>query len=209
MNRAGSLKTRGFTLLELIVALTVLSVVSTIGITGFFRITEHWNDTVLTMRLNNEATGAFESFAADFQTVLSEQVAGNEIRGLQADMEDNVRFWRMSFEDDRIIMPVERHHPITGDRERLMIDYAIERNGGSGRLVRGVTDFAASGDGVRTVVANDIAGMRIQYFDGRDWRSQWDASSMPKLVRVSLSVMDNARPDRHISRVAVFRIQVK
>ncbi len=210
MSRQTHFNHQGFTLLELIVVMTVLSVVSTIGVTGFFRMTDYWNEVMLTTRLNKALTHAFASITADFDTILSGRVTGSGLRGQQADTEDNVRFWRLAFEDDRITLPVEQYNPIADARERLVVQYAIERTGEDARLVRNVVDAgSAAHNGIKTSVASGITGMRIQYFDGRDWRNQWDAVTMPELVRVSLSAMDGARPDRHIARMAVFRIQVR
>ncbi len=210
MSRRSYFNPQGFTLLELMVVLTVMSVVSTIGVTGFFKMTDYWNEVMLTTHLNKALTHAFASIATDFDSVLSARVMGSGLRGQQADTEDNVRFWRLSFEDDRITLPVEQYNPIDDARERLVVQYVIERTGEGARLTRNVVDAgSATHNGIKTNIASGITGMRVQYFDGRDWRNQWDAVTMPELVRISLSAMDGVRPDRHISRMAVFRIQVR
>ncbi len=210
MKRPSSCIPAGFTLLELILVLTIMSIVSTLGVTGLFRMTLYWNDLQSTLRMNAAATHAFESFAKDFESVLSARVVGVGLRGQQADIEDNVRFWRLSFEDDSLTAPVEQYNPLTGAQERLSVQYAIDRHEDEPRLVRTTTPLGdAVRSGTQSVAASGIVGMRIQYFDGNDWRGNWDGSAMPEMVRVSLSMMADNRTDQHLSRVATFRIHVK
>ena len=59
-----------------------------------------------------------------------------------------------------------------------------------------------------TAVYQGISGFRIHYFDGTTWRNQWQERFMPEAVRVSLAVMENMRTDKHLSRMATFRIHV-
>ena len=101
----------GFTLFELLLALTIVSVVSTIGATGFFKLTAYWNDLLLTNRANQRATDIFTIMTSDFENTLSSEVTDISLQGSTADFQDNRRFWRLDFEDDRLSLPVEAYNP--------------------------------------------------------------------------------------------------
>ncbi len=209
MQRAGK-QHRGFTLLELLVTLSVLSVVSTIGLTGLFRITMHWNDLQAIMSLNKAATLAFSSFADDFENTLSAAVSDTDFEGRHDETSGMVQHWRVVFEDDSIAFPVEIFNPVTEQHERMRIRYAIERTNHTTQLLRTAValDEEDASRGNISVVATDIAGMRIRYYDGSNWHDHWDAPESPVLVRVSLSMMDQQRPDRQLARSATFPIHI-
>lgn len=201
--------TSGFTLFELMLAMTILSVVSTIGASGFFKITSQWNELLLTQRLNESATRAFSEMAGDFENILPAHIGGVGLRGQHADTEDNERFWRLAFEDDRIALPVEYQNPVTGTWQRYLVRYEIDRSADAPFLVRTVRALNSDTDHeTRTSAFPGITGMRIHYFDGSIWRSQWERDDMPAAVRVSVSVMDGMRADKHLARMASFRIFV-
>jgi len=201
---------RGFTLIELLVVLTLMSVISTIGMTGFLRMTTYWNDLQADTNLNKDISRAFISFADDFENLLAPAVCGVSMVGKHADVVDNTTFWRISFEDDSIAMPVEVFNPLSQQRERLLVTYAVERDGEAPVLVRSaVTLGEAETKGGRVAVANNIVGMRLRYFDGNQWHNTWNASMPPKIVRVSLSAIDGGRVDRNVSRTTAFAIKIQ
>lgn len=199
----------GFTLFELLLALTIVSVISTIGATGFFKLTDYWNDLLLTNRENQIATDIFAVMASDFENTLSSEVTNISLQGSTADFQDNRRFWRLDFEDDRISLPVEAYNPSLGIWERRLVRYEIDRNDGEPQLIRYARPLDA-GPSVekQTALFPGVSGIRIHYFDGETWRNQWQEDSMPKAVRISLAVMENLRADKHLSRMATFRIFV-
>ena len=200
----------GFTLFELLVALSILSVVSTIGATGFFKITGHWNEARMAQRVNQTATLAFAAIAADIENIISHEVGGVGLRGQMADTEDNLRFWRLSFEDDRMTLPVEYADQATGTRKRHIVRYEIDRGGETPRLRRfsGALGTGMSA-GKPTAEFPGVTGMRINYFDGQSWRGYWDKNELPRAIRVSLSLMEDMRIDKHLARVATFRVYVQ
>ncbi len=210
MKRERLFTSRGFTLLELTVVLTVLSVASTIGMTGLFRMTAYWNELQANMRLNGLATRVFASMADDFDHAVSTQVCDAEFQGRRNEAKEQIHLWRIAFEDDQLAFPVEILNPVTGQRNRLIVHYAIERNAGASRLTRSVSapDADSAARTRKQVIAPDVVGMRIQYFDGMEWRESWYEPEPPRLVRVSVSVMDSSRPDRQLARTASFPIRV-
>ena len=200
----------GFTMLEIIVVLSLMGVVGTIGITGFFRITEYWGVLQENLRLNKSAANAFDAFSKDIDNMLSSEVAGVALQGIHANTEDNIHFWRITFEDDSITFPAQIINPLTLELERLLITYAINRGDQEPRLVRS-TSLLENPDDITgaTLIAEDVTGMRIQYFDGNTWQEEWNQPTSPRLVRISLSLIDGNRTDGQLARVATFAIQVQ
>ena len=199
----------GFTLFELLLALTIVSVISTIGATGFFRLTAYWNDLLLTNRANQCATDIFALMASDFENTLSSEVTDISLQGSTADFQENRRFWRFDFEDDRISLPVEAYNPSLGIWERRLVRYEIDRTEAEPRLLRYARPLdAGPASEKQTVAYPGVSGIRIHYFDGTTWRNQWQEGFMPEAVRISLSVMENMRADKHLSRMATFRVHV-
>lgn len=200
----------GFTLLEMLVVLSLMGVIGTIGITGFFRMTEYWNMLQENLRLHKSATQAFENFSKDIGNMLSSKVAGVPLRGIHADTEDSIHFWRITFEDDAVTFPAQHINPLTQQMENQLITYAIARDDQRPRLVRTVAALEQSDvTSNTTVVAQAAAGMRIQYFDGTSWQPNWDQPTAPKLVRISLSLIDGNRTNGQLARAATFAIQVQ
>lgn len=200
---------KGFTLFELLLAVTLLSVLSTISATGFFKLSNYWNDILLTQRLNHTATLAFSAMASDFENLLSSEVTGRGLRGQSADYEDNQRFWRLQFEDDRIALPVETFNKANNSWERHLIRYAIERKNGEFKLVRYARPWLSGPDSeVATDMFSDVTSMRIAYFDDNKWYDHWEKESMPEIVQISIAIMEDLRDDKHLSRVATFQVQV-
>lgn len=199
----------GFTLLELVVVVSLMGVITTIGVTGFFRMTTHFKTLQENLYLNKSATNAFGVMLQDFENLLAAKVADSPLHGTHADTEDSLHFWRIPFEDDTITFPVEVVNPLTQQRERLRVTYTVERGMNDPRLVRSTTSLLeplATPSSV--VVADNVAGMRLQYFDGNTWHNDWSAPAHPNLVRVSLSLIAGNRTDGQLARTATFALQV-
>lgn len=201
---------RGFTLLELMVVLSLMGVVSTIGITGFFRMTDYWNTLQENLRLNKNAAIAFDAISGDMENMLSGTVVGVGLQGVHSDTEDSIHFWRITFEDDSIAFPVQLLNPLTNEYEQLILTYAVQRGNQEPCLIRKSAPLSQP-DTIQntTIIAEDVTGMRIQYFDGSIWHQGWSRQDAPKLVRVSLSLIDGDRTDGQLSRTATFPVQVE
>ncbi len=212
MNRSNSTATKGFTLLELTVVLVITSVAAGMGVTGLFRMTTYWNDLQAATRLNHEITQAFAALADDLEHVLSPQVSTVAFQGERRNTRNTIHHWRIAFEDDMMSFPIEVFNPITQQRNRMIVRYAIARGDGAPRLARFVSAYSEDGPtgmGSGSFVAQNISAMRINYFDGTAWRDEWDGPEAPRLVRVSLSVIDDYRPDRQLARTATFPVRIQ
>lgn len=202
-------KSTGFTLFELLLAVTLLSILSTLGATGFFKLSSYWGDILLTQRLNQRATSIFAVMALDFENLLSSEVTGAGLRGQRGNYEDNRRFWRLIFEDDQFSLPVEYYTANEKSRDRYLVRYEIERKEGDLKLIRYARPLLSGPDAeTATDIFLGVTGMRIKYFDGAVWLDHWEQDGMPKAVQVSLSIMEAMRDDKHLSRIRTFRTYV-
>ena len=210
MNNGKRYSRSGFTLLEVMVVLTIMGVITTIGTVAFFRMNDYWNNLQENMRLNKIAGNAFDIFRKDFENVLSVQAFDMPLQGVHSDNEENVHFWQISLEDDSITFPVEIFNLFEQESERLWVNYSIDRESDSPRLVRKIMPYEnKEGKVIITAVLEDIAGMRIRYFDGESWQDKWDAFALPKLVCVSISLVDYDKTGRQLARVATFAVPVQ
>ncbi|NLN93663.1 MAG: prepilin-type N-terminal cleavage/methylation domain-containing protein [Candidatus Hydrogenedens sp.] len=203
-------RSQGFTLFELLVVMSILAVVSTMGFVGFIRTSNQWNDLISALTLEKGLSACFTELRQDFQNLLPADCCDTGLQGLQASLEDSRRYWRVIFEDDSISFPVSIFNPLKEEQERFLVRYRIVRNGEQSRLVRFTSPLdIENAEAVQTFAQDNVLAMRILYSDGDRWRDQWNRREMPLAVRISLSCMDPRNPTRHISRVVAFKINVQ
>lgn len=200
----------GFSLIEMLVVLAVLSVVTTLGVSAFASITGSYRATQRVFNLEHVAQQVFESVERDCAAVTSAELCGVAVRG-ERKMEEQVRYGRVPLENDRLILPISYYNPVQGGVERMMAMYQIERGAGPARLVRTVQGgySAEPPGGASTVVAEGVLSIRFEFFDGKTWQQGWDATAHPSAVRCSVTVFDLDRPGEQISRSAAFPIRVR
>lgn len=209
----------GFTLIELLTVLAVLAVVSTIGMSIFFKVSGEWRSSTLRLDLNALAGATFERLDRDFGHIASAKLSGEAFFGAQrsqdvpvkprGDGKDRERAFQR-IEDDRLILPLEQENPETHRVERMNVMYQIDRNGSVPALVR---TMGSPGQmppaGAQEKIAEGVLAMRIEYDDGASWKPDWNQASLPEAVRVSLTLMSPDRPWEQIARKQDFTIHVK
>ncbi len=204
----------GFTLIELLTVLAVMSVLTTIGVSLFFRVGDQWRVANLRLDLSRTADNVFAAMRQDFGRVIAYTRGGAPLRGEERYEETPVsgahlRFGVQRLESDVIVAPIEAVDPHSGLPERYAVMYHIDRSGATPALVRtlGPLDEAAPA-GARQMIAEGVAAMRVEFHDGGGWRTGWDRPEMPKAVRVSLAVVHPDRPWEQVARKAVFDLFV-
>ncbi len=97
--------------------------------------------------------------------------------------------------------------PQGGGRDTGEVGYELERDGDRLRLFRRFAQI--EGDlakgGKYTLVSDDIASWKVEYFDGKDWREEWeDSKSLPLAVGVEFTLGEDGRkPVRFRRRAAL------
>jgi prepilin-type N-terminal cleavage/methylation domain-containing protein len=181
--------TRGFTLLELLVVLAVLSVLTAIGTRVLFSITDAWKTISVRNALEVRAAEVFDSFRRDFSQI-------RDFRDIQP---------------DAISFRVECFNTVSRHTERANIAYELVRpKTGLPTLERVYSSGGETPEsGNRGVLAEGVVAWRIELFDGTLWKQDWVNPAMPKAVRVSMVLQDKDRPWEQISRTVVFPIFVE
>jgi hypothetical protein len=193
----------------MLVVLSVLSVVSTIGVTAFASITTSYRETDRRMALNDVAQRIFDSLERDCAEVTPSALCGVPVRCVRA-MEETKRYGRVPLENDRLVLPISTYNPVTGRIERTTVMYAIDRQRVP-QLVRTMQGGYITGDpaGAREILADDALSVRFECFDGKEWKSGWEAATNPIAIRCSVTVANPDWPDEQIARVATFPIRVR
>lgn len=206
----------GFTLIELLTVLAVISVLTTIGVTLFFRVGDQWRVANLRLDLGRAADNVFSVMRQDLGRVMASNRGGVFLRGEEQHLETPLqpgtpdpRFGVQRLESDVLVAPIESVDPQNGLPERHAVMYHIDRSSPVPALVRtlGALD-APVPSGARQVLAEGVTAMRVEFYDGEAWRTGWAEEAMPKAVRVSLAVAHPNRPWEQVARKAVFDLFV-
>jgi prepilin-type N-terminal cleavage/methylation domain-containing protein len=167
IHRSEPVKRSGFTLLELLVVIAVLSIVSTMGFSALFKITGSWQTLAKRVALTDKADSIFETMRADFGQVISKRMSGISITGTNGEYKDS-RFWGFDLENDQMLLPVGMTAPTI---KRMGVSYAIDRSEGTlPQLTRTAGPLGVDVklfDATPTPLADGVAAMSITYFDGR------------------------------------------
>lgn len=201
----------GFSLLELLIVISLIGVATGLGTVMFSRMTDLWRQARVRAELDMRADGIFELMARDLAAVSSSKLSGVSVRGTGQSTREKQRFGMADLPDDTIVIPVLSVAGSDEEEQSKTVQYQIDRSGGSHTLVRTVGGLSdeAPGQG-RLEVASGVVGMRIEYANGKgseDWVGSWSAGSLPEAVRISLTLID-PNGSEQVSRKAVFPLHV-
>jgi type II secretion system protein J len=199
----------GFTLLELLVVIGLMGVVSTLGTTFFFSMTDAWNATRQRTDLDAQADNAFDAMRKDFQQIVSPRLAGVPLSAVDRLNQNEKRFWNQALGDDEMSFPVLA--PVgDGDAVRCArVRYYVDRGAEQSALVREVNDFGQPDEkAIRVAAAPNVVWMDLEFLSGGQWAASWDKPGLPDAVRVNLTLLN---PDslEQVTRKAVFPVRVK
>lgn len=201
---------RGFTLLELILVVALLSVVTSLGVSIFVKVSDAWDVTHARTEMDARAGYIFSQMGQDFGQMVSHKLAGANIVSESQTAQDK-RFFRIPLRDDRVTIPVQLASQPGQPPQRAEVTYSIDRKDETCTLMRSTRVVGAKGPGTSVAVAEGVLAMGIEYAGktpGSAWQAPWTQAGIPGAVRVNVTLMDPDRIGQQISRKAVFPILV-
>jgi prepilin-type N-terminal cleavage/methylation domain-containing protein len=191
------LRMRGFTLIELTLAMAFIVVLSMSLYTSLR----------VALRARNSATTATESTRAasivtgvvrqDFESVTP---PGSIYAGPFIGVVDDVQFCTIGRDDRNDDSPLAE-----GIRR---VELLVRADVNPPTLVRRVTrnlQPALTAEYDEEIIARDVHGLALHYFDGTTWQESWDSTavgSLPMAVSISFEMADPAHPQSPPRRVS-------
>lgn len=202
-------QTRGFTLFELLVVLAVMSVVSTIGVTAYSRVTGVWRISAMRMELGSTADNIFDTVRRDLENVASSRRTGQVIQGIDVLSEDAM-YGRVPLDNDRIVLPIVQVG-LNGTAERLAVRYHVRRDGVPDQLTRTLGPMdGTEPNGASQVIAENVLALDIEYLNDGAWQPSWSGATQPEAVKINLTLSGVGQwRNEQITRSAVFPVYVQ
>jgi prepilin-type N-terminal cleavage/methylation domain-containing protein len=206
---------RGFSLIEVLVAIALLSVVTTIGVRTFSLLTTTWKETQALAGLEDSAGIAFREIRKDLSDTLSAELSGVSIIGIDQFVNPKQGHNQAADEDDRLIIPVQGTKVEEMLERTRSIQYRVEREGGRASLVRtrgALGDKNPSLGKFDFIPLVDVVRFDVTYATGKSespWVAEWSSNELPRAVRVSMTLADPNNKFRQISRKQIFAIHVR
>ncbi len=193
---------RGFSLLEVLLAVAIMSVLAFLLYSSLYIAVKARKSSSQAIVPYNEVGAAFEFIRKDISCVLSPggtlagDFVGTDQTGTAADDCDVISMYTTSAKtsDDR------------SGSNIIKVEYLLEAEDTGGQdgfadndeaavvLKRNVTTnllAPTTAEAATEVVARNITGMNLRYYDGDEWIDAWDSSqnddSLPQAVEVSLT----------------------
>ncbi len=201
-------RTRGFTLVELILVIAILGVLTTMGVVMFGRINHEW--TVVKNRTELDATAeyAFGQIRQDLAAFVSPSLTGAPLQGADA-TSTGAAFPGQQLASDSLVIPLRGTSP-EGDDVLAAAKYDVQVLGGTRTLTRSRAGlYGEEVPGEPVTVAPGVVHFNVQFLDAEgNWQDSWDSASPPSAVRVSLVVANPDRPERQVARETQFAVRV-
>lgn len=177
-------RSRGFTLVEMLVVISIIGVVSTLGISIFFRITDRWADTRDRFVLDQIADQMFDELRRDFADIVSPKLCGAPLTGVSSDIRTAVEL-----ANDTISFPMLAPDA-DGRRHPALVTYLVgeRKKDKSGALVRQMISLdAPSATPASLELTQGVLRLRFEYL-GADGvcKREWTAQELPLTVRASI-----------------------
>jgi prepilin-type N-terminal cleavage/methylation domain-containing protein len=206
----------GFTLLELLIVVSISGLVMAIGSSTFVAVADAWNERKTVAELDAQADLALESIRRDVTDALSAEISGWTVRGSSNTVSDTRTYPPAQHEDDDLLIPIRAIDPNRTLAVPANVGYRVERNGETGVLVRTIgplgEEFPTTN---RTELMTNVRveGFSVEFLSpdpGSFWVDEWSDSRPPAAVRVSVSVEDADRPNEfQITRQLVAAVRTR
>jgi len=200
----------GFTLLEIILAIAIGGIVITIGLQTLSRMTEGFTEAQRRAELDHRARQAFRLLQRDFAETAAPALTERVLEGETAEIDAEALWGATGLEDDSASWTILTRDTPDDLEQPVNVRYHVERTAeGMGALVRTAHPLDEAPDereGGRAHVQG-VAAFRLDYLgpDGQ-WDRGWTDDTHPRAVRVSVTLVDEDRPEHQVARQSVFPI---
>ncbi|MFP6582463.1 MAG: type II secretion system protein [Candidatus Hydrogenedentota bacterium] len=204
----------GFTLLEILVSIAIMGVVASLGVRSFALLTSSWADARAMAELGDTVDDAFELIALDLGDVLSAELSGVSITGIDRMVETDA-FNQAGDADDRLIIPTQGLSAALSLQRVRSVQYQVYRDDEFNKLVRTVGPLGSDNpkNGRSEIISRaNVVRFDVSYATGdsaNPWVSSWDGETLPKAVRVALTLSDPNNGFRQVSRKKVYPVHVQ
>ncbi len=200
----------GFTLLEIILALAIGGIVVTIGLQTLSRMTDGFTEAQRRAELDHQARQAFRLLQRDFAETAAPALTDRVLEGETGEIDAEALWGAEGLEDDSASWTILTRGAPDDLEQPVNVRYHIERTAeGMGALVRMAypLDNAPDNEDGGQAHVQGVAAFRLDYLgaDG-EWSRGWTDDAQPRAVRVSITLVDEDRPERQVARQAVFPI---
>jgi prepilin-type N-terminal cleavage/methylation domain-containing protein len=209
-------KRKGFTLLEMLVAMTLMSILAASLYASLHAAFKARDSALAAVGPAREAGLAMDLVCRDIESalpptgILAGEFAGTDSQDATGHDADTLLFYAALTDGEGERVGTDSRYGASGDAGTLLMHSAFA-NGEQVQVGCDVkrTEFTCSSDGlVRVVTANllspeqveppgeiicrNVSGINFRYFDGSDWFDEWDSSAkdnaLPLAVEVTLTV---------------------
>ena len=210
--RNNRLRTRGFTLVEVLLASTIGAFIAMVAMGAFKAISDGASRVDKSINMASGVRFAAKVIAGDLENLYRDsdvknmKLAGSLIESSGGQVCD-LTFYTLGVSRVRADEP---------EGDVYEVEYFLRSTDEKSVLMRRVwpnPDKEAQPGGVLSVLAEDIEGFVVRYFDGKDWQSEWpeEPSAIPGLVEVSIAAKRQGGrepvPETFIINFARLRLQ--
>ena len=201
-NRTGHGAARGFTLLEVLIALALLSLLAGALYGTFFSLTAGREAATAGMEARRELRSSLDLLRRE----LSGTYYGRGNKRLHFVVEDRDEYGKpaSTLEFTTIAPP----SPDGGSSDQIVVRYQPVVTDQKMVLTRQSRDLYLEGNPPRYPQMEELTGFLVECYDGGKWVKSWDTAinmGLPKAVRVTVSVQDGERTV-DFSTIATLRI---
>jgi len=184
----------GFTILELVVALLIAGIITAAIASSLSQLGRARDAARLRMTATRRASDALEAIRRDIQSAVRSsdlfltrfRLAGETVRSEGRELDR-----------DQMLLFNERLKPTrtldyTGEGQEYETQYRIESDEGGSALWRRrdpVPDEYEAAGGIAEPVGEGVVALRLEAYDGSEWRQDWDsdADGLPRAVRATVT----------------------